>query len=264
VTTKGTITPIEMPNSFVVTYEESSFLEQRIDKNTGTGAFVSPGQGRNGERVTAAEVAATQQAGGNRLSGVHKHIEETSLLPLLEKVFRSCQQFVVEDEVVTVAGKNPGQVDYIAVGVEELQKDFKIVPVGADHVVDKEYKLNKLLQFLQVSSQYPETQKNVNYYNLQIDIARLLGLDEIERYIMEDFNPNPSSAEQPSPSGDPSALPQQTTGMDAINYEAQRMGGKTMENMIGGEMQLDGGMGLMSQITGQPDLEMPELPLEGI
>lgn len=265
VTQKGTITPIDMPNSFVITYEESSFLENRIDKNTGTGAFVSPGIGRTGERVTATEVTATQQAGGNRLSGVHKHIEETSLLPLLEKVFRSCQQFVVDDEIVSVPGQEPGQVDYVAIGVDELQNEFKLIPIGADHVVDKEYKLNKLFQFVQVSSQYPEMQKNLNYYNIQIDMARLMGLDEIERYIAQDVNPEPSSMMEMTGGGQtPQGQPPGSTGMDALLAEAARMGGRPMQDVVSGEIEADGGMTMLSEATGDAGLQMPILPAEGI
>ncbi len=262
VTQKDTIRPISMPNSFVITYEEANYLENRIDKNTGAGAFVAPGIGRSGERVTATEVQAVRQAGGNRLSCIHKHIEETALLPLLEKVFRSCQQFVIEDEVVSVPGESPGEINYVAVGAEELQNDFKIVPVGSDHVIDREYRLNKLLQFLQISSQYPETQRNVNYFNLQIDIARLLGIDEISRYIIQDYNPNPSSAE----SNQAAATPQTGySNMDALEAELERMGGVPFKNAIRGQIEADGGMELLSQLTNQPNLSLtPESMIDDV
>jgi len=256
VTTKGTITPLEMPNAFVITYEESAFLEQRIDKNTGTGNMISAGAAREGERVTAREITATQQAGGNRLSGVHKHIEETALTLVLEKVFRQLQQFITEDEIVAIPGMEPGDVDYVAIGVEELQFDFLLTPVGADHVVDKEYKLQKLLQFLQVSSQYPETQKNVNYKNLQLEIAKLLDLDEIDRYVVEGINPEPSSAQQVAPIA-PEGIPTdpnqiQSQGMDSLDSELFNMGGQPLQTAVKGQMGIDGGAEMLSKVAGMP------------
>jgi len=256
----GSIKPIEMPQAYVVTYEESQFLEQRIDKNTGTGTFVGVGQGRSGERVTAQEIIATRDAGGNRLAGVHKHIEETGLIVLLEKLFRQIQQFQSEDEIVRIPGAEPGEFDYVAVGVEELQNDFKLMPVGADHVVDKDYKLNKLLQFLQVCSQYPETKANLNYHNLQLEIARMLGLDEIERFVIEGYNPQPTPDNAGGQMGGTAPMQQpggMGTGMDALNQELGKMGGQPMQHAVQGQLESDGGMDLMKNLAG---IDNPSVP----
>jgi hypothetical protein len=268
VTQKGTITPIEMPNMNIMTYEETSFLEQRIDKSTGVGNMISAGAARDGERVTAQEIQATKSAGGNRLSGVHKHIEETALTLVLSKVFRQLQQFITQDEIVAIPGMEPGDVDYVAIGVEELQFDFLLTPVGADHVVDKEYKLNKLLQFLQISSQYPETQKNVNYINLQMEIAKLLDLDEIDRFVVEGINPDPSSANAPGGGGaqmEASADPTQSAspGMEGLNSELYGMGGAPLQNAVNGQISVDGGAGMLGEISGQPMTaeSAPPLPI---
>jgi hypothetical protein len=50
-----------------LSYEEASYMESSIDKNAATGPLIGAGMGRSGERVTAAEIAAVREAGGNRL-----------------------------------------------------------------------------------------------------------------------------------------------------------------------------------------------------
>ncbi len=54
-------------NNFTVSYQEAGLLENTIDRNMGTGNLISANAARSGERVTAAEIQATRDAGGNRL-----------------------------------------------------------------------------------------------------------------------------------------------------------------------------------------------------
>ncbi len=213
----GNIRPVEMPRNFTVSYDESSVLEQRIDKNTGTGAMIGAGAGRTGERVTATEIQATRDAGGNRLSGIHKHIEETALYPLLKKVFRSFQQFVEEDETIRVPGAEVDEYDYVAVGAEELQHDFTLLPVGANHVADKEYEINKTLQFLQLAAQYPQMTEHVNFYRILVKLARLYGFDDVDQYIVE--GKNAEAVQQEAPQQMPPQAPNPEEDMMKAFYE---------------------------------------------
>lgn len=239
----GNIRPIEMPRNFTITYDEANVLETRIDKNTGTGAMVGAGVGRSGERVTATEIQATRDAGGNRLSGVHKHIEESALFPLLTKVYRLFQQFIEEDETIRVPGEEIGTHNYIAVGSDELQHEFTLLPVGANHVADKEYEINKTLQFLQVAAQYPEMTKHVNFYAILLKLARLYGFDDVDQYIIEDRNqPEQTQPQQMAP-----ATPNPEEEMMKAFYEG---GGSANVSAMQGEMQADGGASMMNSMFG--------------
>lgn len=248
VTQQGTLNPIQMPNQFVITYDEQSVLEQRIDKNTGTGVGISANASRNAERVTAAEIRAVREAGGSRLSTIHKHIEETALIPCLNKVFRLFQQFVNEDEIVRVAGENPGDYDFFAIGVEDLQNDFILTPVGADHIADKEYEINQRLQFLQIVSQNPQMAQHVNYFNFMLDLARKMGIDDIDQFIVEQ-NPQAMMPEE-GMGQDPSAAAQQSMESEI---------GRQQANAVRNNVMADGGANMMSQMFGQEAQITPEM-----
>lgn len=231
---EGTIKPIEIRNNFNVTYTESGLLEQRIDKNIGTGNLISANTARSGERVTAAEVQATRDAGGNRLSSVHKHLEQTALMPTLDKIFKSYQQFVRDDEVVRLPGTKPGDFDFVQVGEEEFMNEFKFMPVGADHIANKEFEVNQRLTFLSVVSQNPEMSQHINYRNFMIDLARRMQLDDIDQFI---------NAEQPE------VLPQEAPPSTIRDEVASELG-QAEADALQGNFQADGGASLMQQAFG--------------
>ncbi len=244
----GNLRPIDMPTSFTVTYDEASVLEQRIDKNTGTGAMVGAGVGRSGERVTATEIQATRDAGGNRLSGVHKHIEETSLYPLLAKLYRLFQQFVEEDETIRTPRQGEvGSYDYVKIGHEELQHEFNLMPVGANHVADKEYEINKTLQFLQVAAQYPDMSKHVNFYTILLKLARLYGFDDVDQYIIENITVPEGQANAGAVPTAPPQAPNPEEDMLKAFYEG---GGSANVSAMQGQLQADGGASMLNEMFG--------------
>lgn len=255
----GNLKPIEMPNNFTITYDEATVLETRIDKNTGTGSYVSPNSARSGERVTATEIQAVREAGGNRLSGVHKHLEETALFLVLQKCFKLFQQFITEDEVIRIPGKEQDTFDYVAVGAEELKYDFHLEPIGADHVADKEYEINKTLQFLQVSAQYPEMAKHVNFYKILLKLATLFGFDDVDNYIIEEYNPEAGMTSQAKQGMQTS---QPMSGQEALMQEMYAAGGLPMQNAVQANLQADGGANLMSEMFGLNTNEsIPTVPM---
>jgi hypothetical protein len=252
----GNLKPVEMPNNFTITYDESSVLETRIDKNTGTGSYVSPNSARSGERVTATEIQAVREAGGNRLSGVHKHLEETALFLVLEKCFKLFQQFITDDEIIRIPGKEQDSYDYVSVGAEELQYDFRLEPIGADHVADKEYEINKTLQFLQVSAQYPQMAEHVNFYKILLKLATLFGFDDVDQYIIEKMNEESMTAQQGQ-----QPMQQPINGQDALMKEMYEAGGVPMQNALQSNLQADGGANLMSEMFGINSQEaLPAVP----
>lgn len=259
--------PVSMPQNFTITYEESGVLENRIDKNTGTGAFIGVGQGRSGERVTAQEIQAVRDAGGNRLSGIHKHIEQTALLPCLEKVMRLIQEFTTEDEVVRVSGKVPGSYEYYKVGPPELCNEYHLAPVGADHVADKEDALNKRMAFLDIVGRFPDQfATHINFYELLTQVARYFGFDDYETFIQENYNQQQQqpeelpvdpeqmqamledvgSTQQPTL---PDGTPMEEIPTDPMEKAAYEMGGFAGVDALRGQMAADGGQSLFNQLA---------------
>jgi hypothetical protein len=253
VSEQGTITPIQMPQAYTITYDESAVLESRIDKIAGTGSLISANAARDAERVTAAEVRATRQAGGNRLSGVHKHIEETAMMPLLDKLFKLFQQFENQEHIVRVPGQNPDDFDYVSVGEEELQYDFKLTPVGADHVADSEYDVQQRLQFLQVVSSRPEMSEHINYYNFMLDLARRMGIDDIDQFIQEGKNKEMMMQQMAGGQGggqQPQQPPTANQEEATMQQQLQQVAGVQGANAVQGNLEADGGASMMETMFG--------------
>ncbi len=241
----NTLIPIQSSKNFIVTYDEAVTLEQRIDKNNGTGNFISANTARSGERVTATEVQATKDAGGNRLSNVHKHIEETSLIPFLDKLFKSYQQFIIDEEIVRIPSESiPDAYDFVAVGLEDFENDFRLVPVGADHVADKEYEVNQLMTFLQVAGGNEQMASMLNFENILYDLARKMGIDDIDQFINK-----PEAPEEPM-------MPQMPMQQQEQTVEQQV--GKPMANYMEASLSADGGQQLAKDMLGL-DLEQADI-----
>ncbi|MGH2413908.1 MAG: portal protein, partial [Microcystaceae cyanobacterium] len=252
--------PIKMSQNFTITYDESTVLESRIDKNAGTGNLISANAARDAERVTAEEVKATREAGGNRLSNVHKHIEETSLMPLLSKMFRLFQQFVNSDEQVRVPGQNPGDYDYVLVGAEELNYSYDLVPVGADHITDKEYDIAQRLQFWQLINADPEASKHLNRVNFLVDMARRMGIDDIDQFIQEDVNQNPDEAAMMQEQQ--AQMPSEQTQQAALDQGISQTGGRPLANYVNNQMSADGGASMMKDMFGVDSSQIPIDPTQ--
>lgn len=137
------VRPLLFPSDQSVSVNEQGILEQIIDKATGTGPFIGVGAGRSAERVTAQEIQAQRDAGGNRLNGVYGHIEETSMIPFLEKYRELLRQFIVSS--------SPVMIDDVEIlfGPELLQFPMSVRALGAGHISDKEFELRQLLQWTQ-------------------------------------------------------------------------------------------------------------------
>ena len=185
---ESTIVPLELPNQSQVSVQDEQILEARVDKTTGVGAYVGVNGGRNAERVTAEEINAQRNAGGNRLGNYHKHMEDTCLRDFLEKSYSYLQQFVINDEVVrikrNVQESFREQYDYFQVGQEELQHEMDVIPVGSDHIVNKEYELQQRIDFYTFASQYPEIAKFINWKEAIKDLARRFMKQDWEKFVM--------------------------------------------------------------------------------
>lgn len=162
VTDHDAVRPLQLTTDQSVSLSEEGVLEQRIDKATGTGPFIGVGAGRTAERVTAQEIQAQRDAGGNRLNGVYSHIEETSMVPFLEKYHELCRQFIVEDEFIRFPMGNNRFAD-IFVGPRELQFPMAFRALGAGHIAEKEFQLKQLTDWVQFVSTVESLAENVNW-----------------------------------------------------------------------------------------------------
>lgn len=163
VTTHDAIQPVPLTTDQSVSLSEEGVLEQRIDKATGTGPFIGVGAGRSAERVTAQEIQAQRDAGGNRLNGIYAHIEETSMVPFLERYHELCRQFILEPEIVRIPVGGTALAEYIIVGPELLQWPMAMKALGAGHIADKEFQLRQLLDWLNTVSSVEALAEGINW-----------------------------------------------------------------------------------------------------
>lgn len=183
------IVPLQLQNTTLNNnLTDEQILEDRINRSTGVGDYVGVNAGRDAERVTAREVEARQQAGGNRLGRYHKHIETTALREFLVKAYEYMKQFITEDSSVRVQRPNKSSIgdnyDYFSVGQVELQNEMDIIPIGADHVVDKEYELRSHIDFYSFIQGNPQLSQFVNWKEVIKDLARRLIKDDWMKYVL--------------------------------------------------------------------------------
>lgn len=198
-------------SKLTITYQETQYLETRIDKTTGTGAFIGAGAGRSGERVTATEVQAQRDAGGNRLAARHAHLEETVLVPMLNKLYKGCQQFTTHDTITRLPSPDPGMHLYANVGPHELIHDFQFQAQGATYIADKEFELQKWLNFIQTVGGNPALAPQINWPLVLEKLVVKFGLDDAESLILPP--PPPPAPPEAPPAPPPDPLTEQLMGM---------------------------------------------------
>jgi hypothetical protein len=212
----NSLRPMQGHRVDTVTYTEVTNLEQYVDKAIGTGAMVSANAARRGERVTATEIQATKDAGGNRLSNVHGHITEQVLSTLLGKMLRLMQQFITTSEVVRIEQQG-GLVEYLAVGAEELAYDFILEPLGADHILAQQDYIQKRLDFLAAIAPYPDMSSKIDMSKYLEDLLLNFGMENPEVYIKPD---------EPAPTQAP-------TEVDGVTEGLRAMGGNAFVDQFG-------------------------------
>lgn len=248
------IRPLITNNEFAaVSIQEEQLREQQIERRTGTGSFVGTAPGRSGERVTAAEVEATQSAGGNRLSGVYESIERDSLLEIVQRCYNYAQQFQAYDEIVPVRDQNDSRsIMYAQVGMNQLAYDMKVQPIGAKHIANKEYNIRQMMDWLAAINSTPQLVQYVKWGEVATELTRQFIENNPDRFVM---------------SGDEVSQQQQAM-MGAANPgqgvidQAQQAGGQEMAQAVQSQMNADGGMNLMAGIgenmPRQPVMMSPE------
>lgn len=204
-----------------VSYQEANYVETAIDKNSGTGPLVGAGASRNGERVTAAEIAAIREAGGNRLSGVHRRLEKRGLTRALDKIIKIYKQYKSTRSIVRYAGSKAGQYNYAEVTPSDMQ-DLRIEAKGSEHVIENRKKLQDIYDFLAAVNQDPEMAKKIDKGAVLRRVMRNLPFDDPEEFLVK----------EESPAEDPLAQIGGQSGANAINQQIQADGGNQLVNML--------------------------------
>lgn len=257
----NSISPMPIDRNFQgMSVQEETLLEQKIDKTTGTGAFVGSGVGRSGERVTATEVQAVRDAGGNRLSNVHAHIEDTSLLPFLQRAYQYAQQYVVDPEIVRARGNVADEWWYAEVGIDQLSIDFSVLPMGSKHVADKEFELRMRSEWIATITSVPEMAQLVNWGEVAKDVTARFTGEEAKRFIM-DAPPEQPAPEEPSPQDQLAAMQAEQamapTPQEVMVEGAGQVGGKELAMALQGQIAADGGQQALGGMMGAPPPEVP-------
>lgn len=234
----GDLQPLaSQSQSWAVTYQEAGLLEQTVDKSFGTGNYISSNQQRSGERVTATEVAAVRDAGGNRLSTVHKHIEETALIPFLGKLFSLIHQFTVEPVMVRVAGDGADEYGYWELEPTDFNMPVKLRPVGSDNVIERKAYVQSRLEFVQAVSGLPDVASKLNMDMFLTDLLNHWGFDEPERYLKKE------------PQQEKQVLPTPTSGNPLVDaVQSGQLPNVGMANALQQQVSSDGGMDMMNQL----------------
>jgi len=204
-----------------ISYQEANYVEGAIDKNSGTGPLVGAGASRNGERVTAAEIAAIREAGGNRLSGVHRRLEKRGLTRALDKIIKIYKQYKSTSSIVRYAGAKAGQYDYAEVTPADMQ-DLRIEAKGSDHIIENRKKLQDIYDFLAAVNQDPEMAKLIDKAAVLRRVMRNLPFDDPEEFLVR----------EKEPAVDPITQIGGQSGANAINQQMQVDGGNQLVNML--------------------------------
>ena len=204
-----------------ISYEEANYIEGSIDKNSATGPLIGAGSGRSGERVTAAEIAAVREAGGNRLSGVHRRLEKRGLTKVLDKLVSIYRQYKKRLSVVRYAGKEAGAFDYAQIDRASIM-DLRIDAKGSDHVIEKRKSMQDIYDFLGAVNQDPEMSAMVDKEQVLRRLMRHLPFDDPQEFLKT----------KQEPAADPIAEIGGKSGANAIQQQIQTDGGNQLVNML--------------------------------
>lgn len=215
--------PLASPNAqnITISYTEANTLQANIENLTGTGPLISTSQPRGGERVTAEEISSVRQAGGNRLSNIHLHIERCDLNPMLNKLLLIIQQFVRKDDIIRIAGSRAGEYNYYNVGPDELQLQFKMKAVGASHILEQNEYVKRRIDLIKFFSSIPQIAEILDYTAVAIDMLRNWGIEDPEAYIKK---------------------------QDKQQSEIEQLGGAPLKQLTTESLALDGGASLLSKL----------------
>lgn len=246
VANRGNLSRLDMgaPN-FTVGYNEQTFLEAAIDRNMATGPLIGAGQPRRGDRVTAEEIIAVRDSGGNRLNCTHTAIETEGTLVLLGKVFKLIQQYQTEELIVQRYNEEAKDIEFVGVPPEAFTLPVEILPIGANFVIEQSRNLQALMQLLDISARSEQMAATIDYKEVLLAAMKQLRLPNPSRYIVKEAPAAPSLQE-----------PQQAD-------LSQSIGGPIAEQATQQMLATDGGAGMLNAM-GVPTDGIPTEQLQGM
>ena len=180
----GSIQPLDLgPPSFTLGYQEAQVQEGSVDRNCSTGPLIGGGQPRGGERVTAQEIVAVQESGGNRLASVHSHIEDSVTVMLLQKVFTLLQQYVLTPQVVKVFMPEQDTFAFFEIEPEYLSYPYSFKANGAAYVVEKQRQIGDLMTLFDIASRVPQLAESLDFDKILVEVLKQMRFTNPTSYI---------------------------------------------------------------------------------
>ena len=180
----GSIQPLDLgPPSFTLGYQEAQVQEGSVDRNCSTGPLIGGGQPRGGERVTAQEIVAVQESGGNRLASVHSHIEDSVTLALLQKVFSLMQQYVLTPQMVKVFMPEQDTYAFFEIEPEHLTYPFAFKATGAAYVVEKQRQIGDLMTLFDIAGRVPQLAERLDFDKILVEVLKQMRFTNPTSYI---------------------------------------------------------------------------------
>lgn len=225
----GSLQPVDLGRpDFTVTYQEESIQGATIDRNTATGPLIGMGQPRGGERVTAQEIQAVRDSGGNRLSALHSHLEDTGTIPMLNKVFQVLQQNYTAAEIVRLYEPDLKVDAFYSVDPEYVRQPYRFVALGASYVVEKQRNLSEIMQLLDISARVPQLAEKLDYEAIMEDVLRQMRFNNPKRFL--------KTAEPATPQAAPPNLEESVGGelaQQAVQAQVMEDGGAELLGNMG-------------------------------
>lgn len=225
----GSIQPLDLgPPSFTLGYQEAQVQEGSIDRNCSTGPLIGGGQPRGGERVTAQEIVAVQESGGNRLSSVHSHIEDSVTLILLQKVFSLMQQYVITPQMVKVFMPEQDTYAFFELEPEHLSYPFLFKASGAAYVVEKQRQIGDLMTLFDIAGRVPQLADKIDFERILVEVLKHMRFTNPTSYIK-----TPAPAPAPMPGSAPPVPSLDDVGGQALQQSVAEDGGASLLGGVG-------------------------------
>ncbi len=169
-----TLRPIQYLNNFTVAFNEIADLKEEINQATGAFKFLTGDAAQMSNR-TATEISAMISGGNQKFSSFTKHLENTSLEPMLKLVFEQARQFLSRPETFLMPTDYTGQqfVTLLPDLIQSATCRFKIV--GSEATLLRTQELTALFEFIRLTQADPALREQVDMLELYKKLYRRLG-----------------------------------------------------------------------------------------
>ena len=191
----NTIRPLPMPvGNLTLAYEEIQDLKQEILETTGSlRLMTNTNQASTGGNQTATEINAYLQSGERKYSHLLSHLEQTSVEPLLNKVFSHLQQFWNTPETLRLLQPDDTVIfkPVQPKNLKRLKVSFKVS--GSRGMLQNKEELDHMLFFIKVLQSLPEIRNSINFIELAKGIYDKMGLTNIKNVFTNPFKQPPTT-----------------------------------------------------------------------